>query len=69
VSFHPEDKSRSHNPICVLVVNDPAAGLLARANRGLLYIDEVNLLDDSLVDVVLDSAAGGWNTVEREAGG
>ena len=41
-------------------------GLLARANRGLLYIDEVNLLDDSLVDVVLDSAAGGWNTVERE---
>ena len=39
--------------------------LLARANR-LLYIDEVNLLDDSLVDVVLDSAAGGWNTVERE---
>lgn len=42
------------------------AGLLARANRGLLYIDEVNLLDDSLVDVILDSAAGGWNTVERE---
>ena len=42
------------------------AGLLARANRGLLYIDEVDLLDDSLVDVVLDSAAGGWNTVERE---
>ena len=41
-------------------------GLLARANRGLLYIDEVNLLDDSLVDVVLDSAAGGYNTVERE---
>jgi Mg-chelatase subunit ChlI len=35
------------------------AGLLARANRGLLYIDEVNLLDDSLVDVVLDSAAAG----------
>ena len=34
-------------------------GLLAKANRGLLYIDEVNLLDDSLVDVVLDSAAGG----------
>ncbi|CAL6315687.1 unnamed protein product [Bathycoccus prasinos] len=35
-------------------------GLLAKANRGLLYIDEVNLLDDSLVDVVLDSAAGGF---------
>lgn len=41
-------------------------GLLAKANRGILYVDEVNLLDDSLVDVVLDSAAGGWNTVERE---
>jgi len=41
-------------------------GLLARANRGVLYIDEVNLLDDSLVDLVLDSAAGGINTVERE---
>jgi len=42
------------------------AGLLARANRGILYVDEVNLLDDHLVDVLLDSAAGGWNTVERE---
>lgn len=41
-------------------------GLLARANRGILYVDEVNLLDDHLVDVLLDSAAGGWNTVERE---
>lgn len=41
-------------------------GLLARANRGVLYVDEVNLLDDGLVDVVLDSAAGGINTVERE---
>lgn len=41
-------------------------GLLARANRGILYVDEVNLLDDGLVDVVLDSAAGGQNTVERE---
>jgi magnesium chelatase subunit I len=41
-------------------------GLLARANRGILYVDEVNLLEDGLVDVVLDSAAGGVNTVERE---
>eukprot|EP00236_Picocystis_salinarum_P000935 CAMPEP_0183833388 /NCGR_PEP_ID=MMETSP0807_2-20130328/6036_1 /TAXON_ID=88271 /ORGANISM="Picocystis salinarum, Strain CCMP1897" /LENGTH=419 /DNA_ID=CAMNT_0026079331 /DNA_START=28 /DNA_END=1287 /DNA_ORIENTATION=+ len=41
-------------------------GLLAKANRGILYVDEVNLLDDSLVDVVLDSAASGVNTVERE---
>jgi len=41
-------------------------GILARVNRGVLYIDEVNLLDDQLVDVLLDSAAGGWNTVERE---
>jgi magnesium chelatase subunit I len=42
------------------------AGLLAKANRGILYVDEVNLLDDHLVDVLLDSAASGWNTVERE---
>ena len=38
----------------------------AKANRGILYVDEVNLLDDGLVDVVLDSAASGLNTVERE---
>lgn len=41
-------------------------GLLAKANRGILYVDEVNLLDDHLVDVLLDSSASGWNTVERE---
>ena len=41
-------------------------GLLAKANRGLLYVDEVNLLDDHLVDILLDSAASGWYTVERE---
>ncbi|GAB4818168.1 hypothetical protein N2152v2_005214 [Parachlorella kessleri] len=41
-------------------------GLLAKANRGILYVDEVNLLEDGLVDVVLDSAASGQNTVERE---
>ena len=40
--------------------------MLAKANRGILYVDEVNLLDDHLVDVLLDSAASGWNTVERE---
>ena len=42
-------------------------GLLARANRGFLYIDEVNLLDDHLVDILLDVAASGWNKVERES--
>ncbi|HSM72498.1 MAG TPA: ATP-binding protein, partial [Anaerolineales bacterium] len=41
-------------------------GVLAAANRGLLYIDEVNLLDDHVVDVLLDSAAMGVNMVERE---
>ena len=41
-------------------------GILASANRGLLYIDEVNLLDDHVVDVLLDSAALGMNIVERE---
>jgi len=41
-------------------------GLLARANRGFLYIDEVNLLEDHLVDLLLDVAASGENVVERE---
>lgn len=41
-------------------------GLLARANRGFLYIDEVNLLEDHIVDLLLDVAASGWNIVERE---
>lgn len=41
-------------------------GLLAKANRGILYVDEVNLLDDHLVDILLDSSASGWNIVERE---
>jgi magnesium chelatase subunit D len=41
-------------------------GLLARANRGFLYIDEVNLLEDHLVDLLLDVAASGINRVERE---
>lgn len=41
-------------------------GVLASANRGLLYVDEVNLLDDHVVDLLLDSAAMGVNIVERE---
>ena len=41
-------------------------GILAKANRNILYIDEVNLLPDNIVDVILDAAASGWNFVERE---
>ena len=41
-------------------------GILAEANRNILYIDEINLLDDNLVDVLLDAAAYGMNVVERE---
>ncbi|MBZ9570233.1 ATP-binding protein [Methanobrevibacter sp. TMH8] len=41
-------------------------GLLAQTNRNILYIDEINLLDDNLVDILLDAAAFGVNTIERE---
>jgi magnesium chelatase subunit D len=42
------------------------SGLLARADGGVLYVDEVNLLPDHIVDLLLDSAASGWVTVERD---
>jgi len=41
-------------------------GIIAHANRGIIYVDEVNLLDDHLVDILLDSCVSGWNIVERE---
>lgn len=47
-------------------VKEFAPGLLAQANRGFLYIDEVNLLEDHLVDLLIDVAASGVNLVERE---
>ena len=42
-------------------------GILAEANQNILYIDEVNLLPDHIIDDILDAAASGWNVVEREA--
>ena len=54
------------NPTSAHSKPSEVACLQAKANRGILYVDEVNLLDDGLVDVVLDSAASGINTVERE---
>jgi magnesium chelatase subunit I len=47
-------------------IKEFAPGLLARANRGFLYIDEVNLLEDHIVDLLIDVAASGENLVERE---
>ena len=41
-------------------------GLLGKANQNILYIDEINLLPDYLIDSILDPAASGWNTVQRE---
>lgn len=46
--------------------NSLQEGLLAQADKGILYIDEVNLLDDHIVDIILDAAASGVNCIERE---
>lgn len=47
-------------------IKDFEPGILAKANRGILYIDQVNLLPDTLTDIILDTSASGWNIVERE---
>ncbi|YP_003359299.1 Mg-protoporyphyrin IX chelatase (plastid) [Cryptomonas paramecium] len=47
-------------------VTELKPGILAKAHMGFLYVDEINLLEDNLIDVLLDAAASGWNTIERD---
>ena len=58
--------SLSINKVLTEGISELHPGLLAKANRGILYIDEINLLQDHIVDTLLDSAASGINIIERE---
>ena len=65
-----EDKVLGSLDISIAIKDGARAfdpGVLAEANRNILYVDEINLLNDHLVDSILDAAASGVNTIERES--